>query len=474
MTATAGILRHHDLDHPPQSTRPTSSSNAIPDYDPTSQNFEEVTQNDETNEIQNLYHEQHSMLNLLLKEVQDIKNVDSSLSERPLSKFLASEDGMKAAGFIATTSTADLKAEFLNLCHLVKSKEEERERVLAEVEMLRVELGMTYRTQPTPSMQFDVSAKPQTDMQKRLEERRNELYHRQSGKQMHSESSELQNDYDINSVATDSTAAFLSTGSEGNNSNNNSSNNNNNNCNTPPDNCDNDNDNATPPSPPSTSPETSANRIPGKAAKRPTEHWRSLKNNLPANKKMNISQAANEFKTREQWAHITGNSKAPEGLEQFGCDHERGADGVRWMLQKPDAWQKNPSNFEDRSNQSNLKSENSSMFYRSASSMANETKSMADKRRISRGNMPISDFLGSIPTFQNLTQETFQKLEQACQLQIFETGKPILEEDSFSQYVFVIREGGVKVLKKNNDRVSENIMRLTQGDYFGEGELDIF
>ena len=189
---------------------------------------------------------------------------------------------------------------------------------------------------------------------------------------------------------------------------------------------------------------------------------------------MNISQAANEFKTREQWAHITGNSKAPEGLEQFGCDHERGADGVRWMLQKPDAWQKNPSNFEDRSNQSNLKSENSSMFYRSASSMANETKSMADKRRISRGNMPISDFLGSIPTFQNLTQETFQKLEQACQLQIFETGKPILEEDSFSQYVFVIREGGVKVLKKNNDRVSENIMRLTQGDYFGEGELDIF
>ena len=170
MTATAGILRHHDLDHPPQSTRPTSSSNAIPDYDPTSQNFEEVTQNDETNEIQNLYHEQHSMLNLLLKEVQDIKNVDSSLSERPLSKFLASEDGMKAAGFIATTSTADLKAEFLNLCHLVKSKEEERERVLAEVEMLRVELGMTYRTQPTPSMQFDVSAKPQTDMQKRLEE----------------------------------------------------------------------------------------------------------------------------------------------------------------------------------------------------------------------------------------------------------------------------------------------------------------
>ena len=82
--------------------------------------------------------------------------------------------------------------------------------------------------------------------------------------------------------------------------------------------------------------------------------------------------------------------------------------------------------------------------------------------------MPITDFLRSIPTFQSVDNTEIHTLESACTLQIFSNGKEILGHGAKSEFVYVIREGNVSVMKKLDYRKQDKVMTLTEGDYFGE------
>ena len=120
------------------------------------------------------------MLNLLSKEISQIKNIDSSLSERTLSTFLHSSSGSNAATAISTRSTQDLRSDFVELCDLILEKREEKEKVLADVEMLRLELGMEQPRKVVTSVQLNEPPRQMTEKQRAVETKRNDVSSKRS------------------------------------------------------------------------------------------------------------------------------------------------------------------------------------------------------------------------------------------------------------------------------------------------------
>jgi hypothetical protein len=162
---------------------------------------------------------------------------------------------------------------------------------------------------------------------------------------------------------------------------------------------------------------------------------------------------------RKAWASISGNTKEPELLGEFGMEDAPGATGLRWMLAKPPAWQNQEEDVGEQEQE-----ENPHSYNRQLSSMPDSGK--RQRAMSSSKKMPITDFLRSIPTFQSVDETDIHKLESSSSLQIFGNGSSILAHDQKSDFIYVIREGNVKVMKKK-----DKVMNLTQGDYFGEGSF---
>ena len=188
-----------------------------------------------------------------------------------------------------------------------------------------------------------------------------------------------------------------------------------------------------------------------------------------------------EWAGRKAWAKYSGNTMEPDVLEEHGQEHDLDATGLKWMLNKPPAWQNlNPeTEASDNSDDETVNATNPHAF-RNQMSMNPSDRGLTDKigrnrAQSSSKKMPITDFLRSIPTFQSVDTDDIAKLESGCSLQIFGNGSTILNHDTTSDFIYVIREGNVKVMKKKQYRSghpsSEKVMNLTQGDYFGEGSF---
>jgi len=218
---------------------------------------------------------------------------------------------------------------------------------------------------------------------------------------------------------------------------------------------------------PSKSSKTKRDTTKPKSDRKSTAMWRKLKNITKATvkeKKNNASETAAKYESSKLWAFYSGNKSEPEGLKQFGHEHDADAVGLRWMLPKPACWIiPEPTNDSDDDYDS---------FERpTLSSLDSGNIDEGKRRRASTKAMPITDFLRSIPTFQSVDQAEIQTLESACTLQIFSNGKEILGHDAESEFVYVIREGNVSVMKKLDYRKQDKVMTLTEGDYFGEGSF---
>jgi len=409
---------------------------------------------------------QEKMLQLLQSEIEPLRNVQSSLSSQTMEYFLHSKEGSSVALSISTRSTKGLREDFLELCDMVKSKEEEKIKARKEVEKLRAELGMSTEG-VVGAPKCSLLGRKLSDMAvqtKQLEHDQQQngsnvqqdglnsmVYSRQMGKHLHSQASMSIGETSTSAMtAMTEVPGFLSSTSLNTLNNDSKASNN-------------------PPTPPVPGLSTSPSMRLRKPKKRATDHWKTVKTNFQIKKGASAFAATSEYKIRERWAEVTGNTKAPECIDIYGVPDSPTADGVKWMIQKPAAWQSTG----DTDGANSLSAAKLAAFSREQSSIGEKVSGSSSQRKHSEGKMPISDFLGSIPTFQNLDHETFLKLEHICMLQIFESDKVILREGERSQHVFVIREGNVKVLKNNEagNRISEKVMTLTQGDYFGEGSF---
>ena len=144
-----------------------------------------------------------------------------------------------------------------------------------------------------------------------------------------------------------------------------------------------------------------------------------------------VLDTAKQYETGKLWEYYSGNTCEPEGLKRFGQEHEQGSTGMKWKLFKPPAWQE----------------------------MENEHSSRA-RRRASTKSMPITDFLRSITTFQSVHSDDIFTLEKACTLQIFSSGEEILGRNKKSEFVYVIREGAVSVMKELPESMKADKVRL--------------
>ena len=186
-----------------------------------------------------------------------------------------------------------------------------------------------------------------------------------------------------------------------------------------------------------------------------TSMWKKLKIHTKhvgkTNKKDTASETTAKYESSKLWAFYSGNKPEPEGLKQFGHEHDPDAVGLRWMLPKPACWIiPEPTSESDDEFDHNL--ERPSLKSLESSGLNN-----SDRRRASTKAMPITDFLRSIPTFQSVDQAEIQTLESACTLQIFSNGKEILAHGAKSEFVYVIREGNVSVMKKLDYRKQDKV-----------------
>jgi len=194
--------------------------------------------------------------------------------------------------------------------------------------------------------------------------------------------------------------------------------------------------------------------------------WRKLKTHtklITRGRKENATEMTAKYESSKLWAFYSGNKPEPEGLKEFGHDHDPDAVGLRWMLPKPSCWivpEVNSDSDDDYDHNYDRPS------LRSVDLMGINKDGI--RRRASTMAMPITDFLRSIPTFQSVDNTEIHTLESACTLQIFSNGKEILGHGAKSEFVYVIREGNVSVMKKLDYRKQDKVMTLTEGDYFGE------
>ncbi|GMH94167.1 hypothetical protein TrST_g4028 [Triparma strigata] len=197
-------------------------------------------------------------------------------------------------------------------------------------------------------------------------------------------------------------------------------------------------------------------------------HWKkAMKHakNLSKKNKIKTEDTTAEFHARKLWSHMSGNTHEPDELKRFSVEDEEDAEGVTWTLKhKPEQW----IEIEQDTDHSDSDDEG---IHRMSTSQLDFTSSR--QKRCSTNAMPITDFLISIPTFQHLDRDAIALLEDSCTMQIFSNGKEILAEDETSEFVYVIREGIVGVIKRRDyrDCTKEKVMSLTQGDYFGEGSF---
>ena len=83
-----------------------------------------------------------------------------------------------------------------------------------------------------------------------------------------------------------------------------------------------------------------------------------------------------------------------------------------------------------------------------------------------------SDLLQKLPLFSKLSFGETQELSAIAQLEQYESGKTIIEQDSLGAGLFVIRQGSAKVRRR--DALSgelQDLATLGEGELFGEMSL---
>jgi hypothetical protein len=209
-----------------------------------------------------------------------------------------------------------------------------------------------------------------------------------------------------------------------------------------------------------------------------SKHWNLLKMaaKTTSRAKKDGTTTQNEWTNRKAWSLISGNTSEPAELDKYGQEHSPDATGLRWMLPKTEYWQ-NISKGDDQDEGSDDENGvNTKNFGKQMSTMDGKgiDKSSGGRNRAmsSSKKMPITDFLRSIPTFQSVDTDDITTLESACSLQIFSNSSTILGNDVRSDFIYVVREGNVKVMKvREGTNQSYKVMSLTQGDYFGESSF---
>lgn len=83
-----------------------------------------------------------------------------------------------------------------------------------------------------------------------------------------------------------------------------------------------------------------------------------------------------------------------------------------------------------------------------------------------------TNFLKSVPTFLNLSEETLIKIADVLEETTYREGEYIVRQGAGGDTFFIISKGRVKVTKRDGDAVEEKFIRnLHKGDFFGEKAL---
>lgn len=96
------------------------------------------------------------------------------------------------------------------------------------------------------------------------------------------------------------------------------------------------------------------------------------------------------------------------------------------------------------------------------------TSSIADHKR-------IADHLKTSPLFVGLEPVAIERLADICGVERVVKGRPIVEEGSLGESMFVLMRGRVRVEKRtpSNDHYTVTFLSHEKGDFFGElGLLD--
>lgn len=111
------------------------------------------------------------------------------------------------------------------------------------------------------------------------------------------------------------------------------------------------------------------------------------------------------------------------------------------------------------------------------------TPAGSSSRRVSvfqtASSMRLKDFLASIPSFSDFTDEQLLSLESKATIKNFESGDIIFKQGEDGDAFFVIHQGAVDVciqenpslLKKEKPDLGKVVNRLKDGCYFGERAL---
>ena len=124
-----------------------------------------------------------------------------------------------------------------------------------------------------------------------------------------------------------------------------------------------------------------------------------------------------------------------------------------------------------------LRNNESYVFENPIYSTTPKTKDANDTRSSSGLQMRAKDFLASIPSFADFTDQQLITLEQKSSLRRFEQGEVVFRQGEEGDMFYVINQGAVDVLIQEDRQLLAQgdlgriVNRLTEGCYFGERAL---
>jgi CRP/FNR family cyclic AMP-dependent transcriptional regulator len=80
----------------------------------------------------------------------------------------------------------------------------------------------------------------------------------------------------------------------------------------------------------------------------------------------------------------------------------------------------------------------------------------------------VSKFLGSIPLFSDLSENTIDVLARTGRVQHFEKGRILFFQSDPSEWAYIVRSGSVSIVLSNPDGRDMEINEMRPGDIFGE------
>jgi len=78
------------------------------------------------------------------------------------------------------------------------------------------------------------------------------------------------------------------------------------------------------------------------------------------------------------------------------------------------------------------------------------------------------EFINKIPLFQNLSLETLERLGELLEERNYAAGATVFYENSLGDFLYVIKEGSLEVVKTVDEHSEEVLTTLGPGDFFGE------